>query len=392
MIDYRQRVMAGKKRPNVKIVGKTKKRPRREPDQQTIINRQLWIPEELISQILSKLPDISLMRFKLVSKSWASMISDPSLINNSHKLILFSPRSVQLMEFEGYEGKAKKLDFCPITVTPRESYNVIGSSNGFLCIAVGNEISSDIFIWNPTTGEYNRTTVHPRQYDSLGFGYDHSIDDYKIVRFSYQSKMTMTGSVIHCVRKTSRKYIYKISGVGLGRSCVGTLVNYSLYWYANYERQLHTFCDICSDDKCTENCHNVIFKFDLVDQTQMLLKLPPIKEGKPDREQFIDFRGCLCVFQNYYGKCVDMWVLKGGKGTEHWKKLMTIQYLWDLPFLGAIEPIYFTRNGDVLVIIGKKRPAIIRANKLYSYNPIEKTFKRVKVDGYQYWDSHIAYN
>jgi hypothetical protein len=41
---------------------------------------QTGLPEEMILEILIRLPVKSLMRFKIVSKPWRAMITDPSFI------------------------------------------------------------------------------------------------------------------------------------------------------------------------------------------------------------------------------------------------------------------------------------------------------------------------
>jgi len=46
----------------------------------------LYLPHELIAQILVRLPVKSLIRFKSISKSWFSLISNPSFANSQFQI------------------------------------------------------------------------------------------------------------------------------------------------------------------------------------------------------------------------------------------------------------------------------------------------------------------
>ncbi|CAL9245896.1 unnamed protein product, partial [Arabidopsis halleri] len=55
-----------------------------------------WIPFDITREILVRLPSKSLMRFRCVSKLWASITSDPDFINSFTKL----QRSCLLLNFQ----------------------------------------------------------------------------------------------------------------------------------------------------------------------------------------------------------------------------------------------------------------------------------------------------
>ncbi|XP_057422520.1 putative F-box protein At3g17500 [Lotus japonicus] len=131
------------------------------------------LPEELIPQILLRLPVRSLVRFKSVCKSWLSLISDPKL-GKSHYDISASPTRRCLTK--GNDSEVESIDVdaslrdnsCVVNLKfplppPREEYvfgldppsdvEFVGSCRGFVLVAYPQ---GDVIVWNPSTGEQRR--------------------------------------------------------------------------------------------------------------------------------------------------------------------------------------------------------------------------------------------
>ncbi|KAF3629916.1 putative heme-binding-like protein, chloroplastic-like isoform X1 [Capsicum annuum] len=208
-----------------------------------INNSQLspTLPLELITEILSRLPIKTLLKFKCVSKSWLALISSPEFVkfhlslntNNKeythHKFLMncrpsynFKDSSYKVLMnyhptynfkdcslsslYNESSTEAKELDY------PMKSYSmhrrvpygdsIVGSANGLICLVIGK---TKFFLWNPSIRKYQqlpdpKTSVRcfPRRaygfgYDEFhdytprgpyGFGYDEFHDDYKVVCFS----------------------------------------------------------------------------------------------------------------------------------------------------------------------------------------------------------------
>lgn len=153
--------------------------------------------DEILMDILSRLPLLPLLRFKCVSKNWKTLISN-SYFNmkhqshhkndlNSQKLLVavdkvtfFSSSSlstVQLVE------DIQNLD-CPTNSIPDHYCHIYGSCNGLVLVGIFDRYDKQLLLWNPSMRE---STVLPRpefvtRYSTFGLGYDATSDDYKVLK------------------------------------------------------------------------------------------------------------------------------------------------------------------------------------------------------------------
>ncbi|KAJ4826876.1 hypothetical protein Tsubulata_032456 [Turnera subulata] len=180
------------------------------------------LPQEIVEEILSRLPIESIMTCRRVCKSWCKAIKDPSFVNLQLKRSRDQPPSYVLQDtgrrfirrwsqsggklfFLGTtEGeKAKELCNIPLlggSVTRRS----ISSCNGLLCIAPTDEDDESetppIVVCNPITKEH---TVLPKPEDigqygfenQVGIGFDPSTNKYKVARIYY---LAMNDNESHC--------------------------------------------------------------------------------------------------------------------------------------------------------------------------------------------------
>ena len=160
----------------------------------------MFLPQELIIEILLRLPVKSLVRFKCVCKLWLSLISDPhfaishfeqAAIHNE-RLVLLAPcaREFRSIDFnaslhDNSASAALKLDFLP----PKPYYvRILGSCRGFVLL----DCCQSLHVWNPSTGVHKQVPRSPIVSDMdvrfftflYGFGYDPSTHDYLVVQAS----------------------------------------------------------------------------------------------------------------------------------------------------------------------------------------------------------------
>ncbi|VFQ67495.1 unnamed protein product [Cuscuta campestris] len=138
------------------------------------------LPEDIIRNILSRIPAKSLIQFQCVSKQWRTLIKTPSFV--AENLCRQSPCLL-------FQGELCLLD-CKMTlrkvrdphlVSGLDSHRIMPSVNGLICL----KISRTAFcVWNPAIGELRMApkVIGPyKGHSNVGFGFGPIINDYKVV-------------------------------------------------------------------------------------------------------------------------------------------------------------------------------------------------------------------
>ncbi|KAG5235496.1 F-box protein [Salix suchowensis] len=158
-----------------------------------------FLPEDLIQEILFKLPIKSLVRCASLSRTWNSLIKSPTFISkhlqrtisSTDHQSLFLLRLCSKEREEQYSLRLDNQDFnehmqLHFPFESFESYfHVIGSCNGLICLAkVIRRFTVSFIFWNPLIQKY--VNIEPRilghLYSFVGFGYDSRANDYKLIR------------------------------------------------------------------------------------------------------------------------------------------------------------------------------------------------------------------
>ncbi|XP_065863464.1 F-box protein CPR1-like [Euphorbia lathyris] len=153
-----------------------------------------YIPDDVIVDILSKLPSRSVLKFKSVCKRWHSLISDPVFLKihfnqpSRNPKLLFSIAGSQIQVLD-YENQLFN-DSClsgPLKFpgeTCLKHAKVVGSSCGLVCVAT-NSWGNTFSIWNPLTGVCRKiprlSCQVSNKYYFHGLGYDSVNNDLKLV-------------------------------------------------------------------------------------------------------------------------------------------------------------------------------------------------------------------
>ncbi|KEH15886.1 putative F-box domain-containing protein [Medicago truncatula] len=178
--------------------------------------------DELIVEILSRLPVKTLMQFKCVCKSWKTLIShDPSFAKlhlqrsprNTHLLLrLFREPGWGNFDYSLISIPVSRLLESPSFVTDYQVYyqvkditilnypyyrlsnmdccNIVGSCNGLICLhgaswnAAANDEDMWFCLWIPATNTLSEKFGYSTILFRYTFGYDISNDGYKVVAFS----------------------------------------------------------------------------------------------------------------------------------------------------------------------------------------------------------------
>ncbi|KAK9288918.1 hypothetical protein L1049_017389 [Liquidambar formosana] len=341
------------------------------------------LPSEIIHEVLARLPVKTLLRFRCVCKLWRSFIADPHFIKKhlhlstiddkyTHHRVMITPaephfsfRSCSLYSiYNEQSDNAIELDY-PLR-DPRRANWVIGSCNGLLCIAFKGDV---IIVGNPAIREFRRlpepgfkTWVESyfARYVIYGFGYDDSIDDYKVVSVLcfVRHKHSVTEVKVYTSRTNTWRRIEDFL-YGPPHDEPGRLVSGALNWPSIRYGGFHNNVLRLSW---------VIVALDLEKETYIEVPQPKYGDSGYDRTLGV-LGGCLSILCNYRGSHGDVWVMKEYGLGESWTKLLTIPYVIDLFATERFPyywPLFFSKDGEMLFEF---------ASVLTLYNSKDNTFR-----------------
>ncbi|KAI8011300.1 F-box protein [Camellia lanceoleosa] len=183
-----------------------------------LITMSDYMPNELLIEILARLPVDSLLRFTSVCKSWYSLITSPSFITkNINQTITDRKRNSDKLILRLYTDNDKKEHYllCPDDEnspddylelpfpfkSPNGYFRIFGSCNGLLCLCddyydfshdhfYGSILdASQIVLWNPSIRKSVTIRMLCRPPGCymfvLGFGAHPTTHEYKVVRLVY---------------------------------------------------------------------------------------------------------------------------------------------------------------------------------------------------------------
>ncbi|KAK7835427.1 f-box protein cpr1 [Quercus suber] len=159
--------------------------------------------QDLIAEILIRLPVKSVVRFLCVSKEWYSLITSSYFIkmhlkfsietNRDRTLILneedFAPASHYISAVQ-FSSKYNRFGKTVEIYQPLLNWVVSDYCDGLVCLHNGHE-KQDVAVWNPLVRKYRRFPFEPIEepsgfsdvrFSHLAFGHDPRNDDYKVLR------------------------------------------------------------------------------------------------------------------------------------------------------------------------------------------------------------------
>ncbi|PNY17036.1 F-box/kelch-repeat protein [Trifolium pratense] len=312
------------------------------------MNQPLYLPNELIIQILLRLPVKSLIRFKRVCKSWFSIISDTHFANSHFELTAATQthRTLLLATLTPHETIELSVDdddsvyallnppnFLPSK--PNSCIGIKGSCRGFILFYCFS--SRYLYLWNPSTGLHKQI---PLSFNSdifeenfYGFGYDQSTDDYLVVSgtssslwefFSFRAnkwkQIDDDGNNIHYWNATG--------------DCRqgGSLFNGAIHWLAY----------------CPDLENHVIVAFDLMKRKLFYMNFPDEFEHQLNHCGLWVFREFLSIWTWNYDNDVEIWVMKEYKVHSSWTKTHVLPI--DAIPTKDFYPLTSTKSGDIVGI------------------------------------------
>ncbi|KAM5551876.1 F-box protein CPR1-like, partial [Rosa sericea] len=271
-----------------------------------------FLCEDILINILARLPAKSLVRFMCVCKSWSNLIGSSSFITTHLNRNIKNHDHLYLIDCHYYRvGRAfisllsnDTFEQCLELQHPswtKERFRVYGSSNGLVCISDQNWSStSSICIWNPSIRKSislpktscipDHSCLFSRSYLSFCFHPNHN--DYKVVKMLHEWKKRSMEVEVYSLSTNSWKVIEITPWFNSTWNFIGHEVcNGIVYWliFEDYYR-------IMSFDTGSE-------KFD------ELVVPDPI--SPVDGDVIIQlYKETICLLQG--NKDVDLWVLQEG--------------------------------------------------------------------------------
>ncbi|KAL6985740.1 hypothetical protein U1Q18_019113 [Sarracenia purpurea var. burkii] len=337
------------------------------------------LPEEVLIDILSRLPVKPLLRFRCVSTPWRDLIDSTDFVKlhlnrsietkTNLSLILRDDNRLFSVEFDSLDDAvdAVHLDHHPLWCQEYGT-EVWGSCNGL--IFMSNALDT-LVLWNPSTRKSRRLPYAPIEFQNLsryyesriyGFGCDSSNHDYKVVRivvlkgignysFDYEVKVySMNSNSWHRAKKFPYYQLKRISGV---------LASGSLHWVVTPEPDV---------DK-----GGSIVAFDLGSEDYQLVPQPEYSDTN-FHLNVESFGGCLSLLCNYYSSRVDIWVMNDYGVKESWAKLFSLPQFSVIRSFQYVRPVAYSKCGGKVLLEREAR-------RLTWYDLKLKTVRNVRIRG-----------
>ncbi|CDP19010.1 unnamed protein product [Coffea canephora] len=320
------------------------------------------LPQELITDILLRLPGKPIGQFRCVSRPWLSLLSDSHFIK-SHSTLLSSHDPGKFILVSDSDHTLHTITLTPSTSTSSTSSNtsstsrqdawetVVGSCHGLVLVRTDER---SLYLINPTTLERVKIPSFPLALDPSasfsmhGFGYDDWTDDYKIVTLSYydtdnehEPDCADTFVDVYSVKtRTWKRFDPSPYDHAVPDLASGVFLNGGLHWLAS--------------DR-SEGYPSVIAVF-LLDGEDFEEVPPPssLDRGKFVFNKLVVLEGCLGIVVDNYNDQVDVWVMKQYRVQESWTKF-TINVHEDTDMLKPIcklrdEEIVLEKDDEKLVL------------------------------------------
>ncbi|XP_030963632.1 F-box/kelch-repeat protein At3g23880-like [Quercus lobata] len=352
-----------------------------------------YLPEEVVLEILHRLPVKSLIRFRCVSKSWNSLITTSAFIKShltrslslsSDKLIVRQCVNKPYPFVEHYKliddtndsssDQIQHIDFplrCSRFIC---HFNLIGSVNGLFSL-----FEEDRFvIWNPSIRKFitlPKPCIRVKSVVHEAFGFDPRTNDYKVVRIAFPRRTQSSE-----MAKIPLVEIYSLNEGSWRITSAGNSFSpgFSFVDRGRPSASLNGAVHFVVRDWDNKSDPSVL-SFDLGDEVFRMISVPNGAFSTSDYVHTSVIGGSLsllCHDSYTYGhavnNCCSIWVMKEYGVVDSWTKQFTVNLNGGL-LLGL------QKNGNMLV--ETKLPLHC---EISSYDPKSKQVKNLGICGMSY--------
>ncbi|KAL3714644.1 hypothetical protein ACJRO7_006534 [Eucalyptus globulus] len=370
------------------------------------------LPRDIVLDILSRLPVTSLVRFRLVCRSWRALggdlllpdaqiartaVRDPFLVFHSDFPLRNQLSFVELsaQDQDCGHGRSKKSAVVgkfnlPFSNSMPE-FDVVGSCNGLLCLA-DLLYRETLFVYNPFTGDHRelpRSQQYADQTVVFGFGFHPGTREYKVIKIAYYPNPSRAGAGAGARRPRrvphmqSEVQVLTLGGKtpawrSLGRApyqidkrSSDTVVDGKLHWVAG-PRRYRTARQLVS--------------FDLADEQFREVPRPEGVSIGRSNYQLMALRGCLAaVIYCNYGR-LEIWVMRTYNVKESWAREHAIGSYMPKALKQSASPMPFKSRGGRAsrVVCGLDSGEILlecKSRALVAYDPKRGKFRDISLQG-----------
>ncbi|XP_043688508.1 F-box protein CPR1-like [Telopea speciosissima] len=346
----------------------------------------LDLPQEIIINILSKMPTKSLIRFRSVCKHWQRLITDPGFIeihlnqsvgNKSSVIITMDKLDLYSVNYDKHDDNMDivKLDN-PFLQFHYSIISVVGSCNGLLLVDLIKSRSSlsMTFLWNPSTREYRRLPHLPVEFKG------HDFSSWALVHHPKRKDYEVVRIVRYDVDNGLRNHSYRVEVLVyiLGTDSWRRIGDSP--WHIDNGRLPAQLVAGAPHWMGTTRdlSRQIIVSFDVEIEEFQVVELP---NNLGDAGWEFEFRlgvldGFLSLFHFAYAEYLDVWVMKDYGIKESWTKLFTVTQQPMLQYYYIVSsPFELLRNGEILLLESVDN----EPRKRMFYDPKNQSFRELKV-------------
>ena len=354
-----------------------------------------YLPEEVVLEILQRLPVKSLIRFRCVSKSWNSLITTSAFIKShltrslpksSNKLIV--RHCVDSPHVEHYKlidnnndspsDQIQHIDF-PLTSRRINHFLLIGSANGLFSL-----FEQDRFVlWNPSIRKFitlPKPCITVKKYGLVtcrsAFGFDPRTNDYKVVRIAFQCRTNTSEEA-----KIPLVEVYSLSEGSWRITSAGDSFSPRISFddWRQPSASLNGAVHFVTKDRDNKWCP-LVSSFDLGDEVFREMSVPNGALTGIDYFHTSVIGGSLSLLchdthKNTVNKFCSIWVMKEYGVVDSWTKLFAVNLNG-----GLLRVLGLQKNGNILV--EAKLPHYLG---IASYVPKSEQIKNLGIGGRPYY-------
>ncbi|XP_028755896.1 F-box/LRR-repeat/kelch-repeat protein At2g27520-like [Neltuma alba] len=308
----------------------------------------LVLPEDIMTNILTRLPVKSLIRFQCVCKRWKNLFKTPSFIAEH---LHHSSRQNPSLLFEDF-GKSDPFCMCLLNremqvleVSNDPFIDFMGlwvctfdSCNGLLCVGVASfSRSLSLLLWNPATRKLSRVPTSVSYFEDeeffVGFGFSPSVDDYKIVKIHVPGNTGRVNQVeVYSLTTGSWKEVEFGNLNGVAMTSNGFSYNGAIFWIGSKLGVEEDEDDI-----------DLIVSFDIAMEVFILIPLP----SSPFSVTNTPYPRYLAVYDNklallshtlsedFKSSLIHLWLMEEGTCASRERWIWTKKYT-SCPYLGCL--------------------------------------------------------